>query len=159
VVVNDGGFWSVDGSQLHFVSSPSNAHGSYNGAVIAGNGSSGAPDVQVTLGGHTYEFLHLNEVRTETGITVNVVDQAGAKLEGALVVIRFADRQVDRVFTDTVVNTWDRIGFAGPATTSVSPPRGYGFAPGQVNPTIVTIVSDQTTQVVIVLAKTVSVSP
>jgi hypothetical protein len=153
-VAHDAGFWSLLGKELQFESSPSNGHGSYGGAVLPGNGPSGAPRVQVAFGGHTYAFLPLDQIRPVPGITVNVVDQSGARVDGALVVIRLSDREVDRSFTSSALPLSPRIGVPGPAWVSIAPPKGYGFALGQQNPVTVTIVSGEITQVVVVVVKT-----
>lgn len=152
-VVDDAGGWTLNDSNLHFSSSPSNHNGSYDGQVTDFGGVSGTAHVQVSVGGHVYAFVRLDPgINRSQGISVRVVDQSGAQIAGSLVVIQLADREVNQFIS--IASGFPLVpAVPGQARVSVAPPTGYSFAPGQASPIFVTINPGQDAAVTVVVAR------
>jgi hypothetical protein len=89
-------------------------------------------------------------------VAVTVADQLGAAVNYALIVFHYSNGQVQRAHSRTTGAPQLGGTSPGPVTINIAPPDGYTFAPGQANPVDATIVSGQTTQVSVVLAKTIA---
>lgn len=151
-VASDAGDWSINGSQIRFTSSPYHGNGSYRGTVES---LSPEPIVSVPFGGHTYTFRRLKAPDALPGyVAVTVTDQLGAAVNYALIVFHYSNGQVQRAYSRATGAPQLGGGSPGPLVINIAPPAGYTFAPGQANPVDTTIVSEQTTQVSVVLVKT-----
>lgn len=151
-VAHDAGSWSIAGSQISLTSSPYVGHGSHQGTVES---LSPEPIVSVAYGDHAYTFRRLKARQELPGyVGVTVTDEQGVAVDYALIVFHYSDGRVERARSRA--DGAPQLGGTapGPVVINVAPPAGYAFAPGQLNPIDTTIVSEQTTQVSVVLAKT-----
>jgi hypothetical protein len=152
-VLHDGGDWSISGNKISFSSSPSNRQGNYTGTVTS---TSPVPVVTVSLGGHAYTYRRLaDQERPSADVTVLVIDPQGHPVGLALVVFRSASGLVTRSFTDTGTTRprFRVLSSPGIEVISIGPPAGYTFAPGQQNPVMLTIGTNEIDTVKVVLTK------
>lgn len=151
-VLKDGGTWSIAGDRLTFTSSPYNRRGVYYGTVQQ---VSPVPRVAVEYGGRVYTFRRLDPGRDLSSYaSVAVVDQQGTPVAGALVVFRFSNGQVLRVYSGSGAMPLLAGASPGTLTVAVAPPSGYTFAPSQSNPVTTTVQPGQQVQLTVVLTKT-----
>lgn len=151
-VLNDAGDWSIAGNEISFTSSPYNRKGSYKGTVQS---TSPVPVVAVAFAGHTYTYRRLaDQTRESSLVTVLVVDEQGARVDGAFIVFHSATGLVTRTFTDTISPPFTASASPGTEVINIGPPSGYTFAPGQPNPVTLTLAANATDTTKVVLART-----
>lgn len=150
-VVNEAGSWSISGSRIGFVPSRYFEQGAHEG-TLQRTGS--APEIVVAMGGRTYTFRSTQPARDQAGtVAVQVVDEQGARVAGALLVFRSADGLVTRGASSASGPAFATSVAPGTLVVGVRPPTGYAIAPAQVNPVTATVAPGQTTQLTLVLAK------
>lgn len=149
-VVVDGGSWSMDGQQLHFLSSPSYRLGSYDLEI---ENVSPGPVLTLQIGGHSYRWRRVRLPSDELAIIdIAVVDLEGRQVNGATMVIRSRDGIVERAGSSELHRYATGVS-PGIFTIAVAPPPGYTIAPSQANPSAGTAILGQTTTVSIRLVK------
>jgi hypothetical protein len=147
---DDVGAWRFrQSSQLWFASVM--GQGSYSAALeeTAGN----PPAITFANAGNSYRFVRISRWDDPRGVVyVNVADQTGQPVPGAVLIFTFANTlqlggttpESGEVFAEGVV---------GECKISITPPPGYAVPASQPNPVSVTIVEGQAPRVKVTLTK------
>jgi hypothetical protein len=147
---DDVGAWGFQQStQLSFSSMMD--HGSYSASLeeVPGN----PPAITIINLGNSYRFVRVMRWDDPQGyVDVSVVDQAGQRVRGVVLIFTFANG-IQGGGTTPDSGEFATGGVVGQCSISITPPAGYALPASQPNPISVTVVEDTSIQVQVTLTK------